>query len=196
MERGYYTFKLLRYQIRSILFQTGSLSRFQRFPIFIERFSSQAKYRKRRRNNFGDVRRRCRRMENDGCNNGERDWRFERPSRRREENDVRPAVDSDRRRARPDWLLSARPLSLVRRASSPSASSSHSQSPTPASTRWRGAHEPHTRENDSKKEGGAPSPNSIDRTSLLSSPFFQTTFSFSASYEYSSRIHFSPPVFR
>lgn len=86
-----------------------------------------------------------------------RNERFERPSRRREENDVRPAVDSDRRRARPDWLLSARPLSLVRRASSPSASSSHSQSPTPASTRWRVAHEPppYTRENDSKKKRGS-----------------------------------------
>lgn len=84
-------------------------------------------------------------------NNGERDSN-DRPAGAKE-NDVRPAVDSDRRRARPDWLLSARPLSLVRRASSPSASSSHSQSPTPASTRWRGAHEPHTRENDSKKRG-------------------------------------------
>lgn len=115
-----------------------------------------------------------------------RNERFERPSRRREENDVRPAVDSDRRRARPDWLLSARPLSLVRRASSPSASSSHSQSPTPASTRWRVAHEPppYTRENDSKKKKGEPrAPNSIDRPPLFLSippPFFATTFSFLA----------------
>ena len=35
------------------------------------------------------------------------------PSRRRKESGVKPAMDSDRRRARPDWLLSARPLSLV-----------------------------------------------------------------------------------
>lgn len=123
-------------------------------------------------------------------NNGERDSN-DRPAGAKE-NDVRPAVDSDRRRARPDWLLSARPLSLVRRASSPSASSSHSQSPTPASTRWRGAHEPHTRENDSKKRGrrARQTRSTGPLFPLDSSPPFQTTFSFLLNFLRYTRIHF------